>query len=426
MGFFGKSKSGPPDVGQEDEYDGGSGSVEDKDDGEDDSKAIAVSKGVRAVGGEGGASVPNVEFERLSARVESVVEWLHQFSERFAYINESIGEVRAATLATEKKLSQAMMEADKVIDIVHEVKPDELRIAYQKMELKLSAVSEKIDANKQLMLDTVGEVNDIRQKSEVFVGTEALIKMNQDTKKDAVNAKKLASRMKMQADKVQEIFADVNKSFSETQKSMQEAEDIRENFEIMKKDIEKLRLDQKKVVSRDDLAKIQRSVIKTLSDMKNTKQGYERMNQVSEMALSFAQQNKDDIGNLAIKVGDKSAKKIVDYEVALNDVLGLVSMLTEQVNALKQHTGIQIRNDSMTDAVNAVANKAGVNAALVNTAVVNAVPVSAVPINAVSQDSVVLPAAPVASPQGTVESVSEESVAEPIGTADTEAMEPIS
>lgn len=358
MKFFGRGSDGPPDIGQEEEYDSKDEVISDEpeDAGEEKEKPVPMTKSASAPGNLGalkGVESKDFRFERINARLDSVVEWLHQFSERFSYINESIGEVKANSLATEKKLSHAMLEADKVVDVVREVKPENLRVEYQKMDLKLSAVKEKIEANKQLMVDAMNEVNDIRRASEVFVGTDALMKLNKDTKKDLTEMKRLNSRVKMQSDKVQEIYLETGKSFSETQRAMQQAEDVRESFEQLRKEFEALKVSHAKLVSRDDLVRIRRDSSKFVSDMNKVKVGYEKINGLAESALEIAQRNQEDVANIAVKVGDTGAKRISDYEAELDDVLGLISMLSEQVSVLRKKAGVGGAGE-ITQAVNEV------------------------------------------------------------------------
>lgn len=340
---FLKGKSGPPDIGQEEEYDAeAEGTIEDVSEEEEEKKVLPKREKISELSASSfsGGSSGNLRLERINARLDSVVEWLHQFSERFSYINETLGEVKANSLATEKRLSKAMLEADKVVDVVREVKPEQLRIEYQKMDLRLAAINEKIEANKQLMIDAMNEVNEIRRQAEVFVGTDALMKLNNDTKKDVVETKKLSSRVKMQADKVQEIFLEVSRNFSETQKAMQQAEDVRESFEELKKEFEALKLSHSKLVSRDDLAKITRDSSKVVSDMNKVKIDYGKISQLAESTLEITQRNQEDIANIGVKVGDTGAKRISDYEGELDDVLGLISMLSEQVTDLKKRVGV--------------------------------------------------------------------------------------
>jgi hypothetical protein len=372
MMMFFKKSGGPPDIGEEESYDSDTQDmgekIEDFDDSGDDFDLKRAPRGVRRSSeysvsdykGDESLAGRDLKFERMNARIDSVVEWLHQFSERFSIINEAIGQVKASSLMTEKKIIHATVEADKVVDIVREVKPERLRIEYQKMELKLAAVSEKIDANKQLMVDAMNEINDIRRKSEVFIGTDSLLKLNKDTKKDIVGIKKLSSRVKMEADKVQEIFLEVGRNFSETQKSMQQAEDVRSSFEDLRKEFEKLKLDHGEIVTRKDLAKIRRESLKVISDMKNESEKYDGVARIAESALEIAKRNEADVGDLGLKLGDSGAKKISDYESALDDVLGLVAMLTEQVNELKAKVGAG-PDSEISQAVNAVLARRGGN-----------------------------------------------------------------
>ncbi|NPE26377.1 hypothetical protein HNV12_00010 [Methanococcoides sp. SA1] len=355
-------KDGPPDIGQEEEYGTKVDGAKVIQDSEEDVPALPVKKVDASVKSkevsQKGGGAGDLRVERLNARVDSVVEWLKQFSERFAYINENLGEIRATAMATEKRLTQATAEADKVVDVVREVKPQQLRIEYQKMDLKIAAINEKMEANKQLMLDTMNEVNDIRRQSEIFVGTEGLVKLNKDTKKDLVEMRKLSSRTKMQGDKVQEVFLEVGKNFADTQKAMSEAEMVKDSFDDFKKDFERLKMDHKQTISRNDLASFKREYGSLVEEVRKMKLNYEKLNKLAETSLDISRRNQDDIGDVALKVGDSSVKKISDYEAQMDDLLGLISMLTEEVNELKAGAG-KGRSEDVAKAIESVAARRG-------------------------------------------------------------------
>ena len=94
----------------------------------------------------------NIALEKIKGRIESVVEWINQCYERFSYVSESIGELRAMNVESEKKIVDATKEAEKVIDIVKEVKPAELRLDYQKVDMRMRVFEENDSVKAHLLL----------------------------------------------------------------------------------------------------------------------------------------------------------------------------------------------------------------------------------------------------------------------------------
>jgi len=343
-----KKSAGAPDVGQEEEYDATHEDEIIKDVDETSTEFIAPKKVLSSEvkntkgnevssGGSGG-----FETERINARVDSVVEWIKQFYERFAYMSESIGQIRAMSLESEKRISRSMAEAEKAIDIVKEVKPEQLRIDYQKVDLKVAALVAKLESNRQFMNEAINEVNDLKRKSEIFVGTEGLMKLNEDTKKDLVEIQKLTAKSKMNADKVQELFIEVRKSFAD----MQRAKDIIDSFEAsysgLKSSIDKLKLNYANIVKRDDYLDFKKDYGKRLavfeigiSDVKDLRKTVGNATSLIETNLSVARKNEEDIVKLALKTGEGSIKGVSDYENQLVGIVDVVETLSKSVNELK-------------------------------------------------------------------------------------------
>ena len=360
--FLKKNKGeAPPDVGQEDAYELEHSEKEGKViEGamEEASKLkkpkfgapartgrAGVVAGVKTGIGSGGIS--QLELEKINARLESLVEWINQFYERFSYVSESIGEIRAMNLSNEKKISEATKEADKVIDIVKEVKPERLRLDYQKFEMQLKTLEEKINANKLFMQEVMNEVKDLKHNSEIFVGTEALMKLNEDTKKDLVEVQKIDSKTKMHADKVEQIFSEVNKGFADAQKMGAIVDNLNGAYSGLKAEIEGLRLSYKTVVKTSDYTDFKKTfgnkiaiLNAVVSDVEGIKKNNMEFSDLIETSLSISKKNEQDIGKVAMKVGQEDVTSVTNYENQLNDVLEIMDKLATDVVNIKKKVGM--------------------------------------------------------------------------------------
>ncbi|MFH0808260.1 MAG: hypothetical protein V1888_01455 [archaeon] len=355
--LFKKDDGMAPDIGQEEKYDAEHDNEREVEKSED---VVEIPNRVTSFGAkrDGGVMISgNFEAEKINARIDSVIEWIKQFYERFSYMNETIGEIRAMNLSMEKKVARSMLGAEKAIDIVREVKPEQLRIDYQKAELRMVSLNEKLESNKQFMNEVIDSVNDLKRKSEIFGGTEALIKLNKETQGELLEVKKLSAKAKMQGDKVQEIFLEVRKSFNETQKALMELDDLRESFVSMKGEFEKLKINHEDIVSRKELAEMKREYNKRFNDARSLSGDMEQMKirqddlaKLIETSLSVSRDNKEDIENLEIKNGSSDGKGAREYEDQINEVLEVVSMLAGEVDLLRSKVGIN-KGQKLTEAV---------------------------------------------------------------------------
>ena len=345
FGLGKKDGGAPPDVGKEDageEVSGGIGSAAEDDDKDSSSvKAPSVSSGGESV------SLGGADMEKVNARMDSVIEWIKQFYDRFSYMNESIGEIRNMAMTNEKSILQASAGAEKVVAVVKDVKPEELRMDYQKLDLKVSSLLERIEANAQAMNDVRTEMNDLQKKSEAFIGTESLMKLNEDTKKDLVEVQKLSSRVKLQADKSQEIFNEVRKGFAESQKTQGMIDNLDGSYAGLRESLEKLKLSHDKVVRQKDYEDFKKTYGNKLavfdalvSDVESLKGNVDEFSNLVETSLSVGRINKEDIAKIAVAKGVSNVKGVDEYENQIADMVGIIEVLSKQVAEVRKKLGL--------------------------------------------------------------------------------------
>ncbi len=349
MSFFKKGDNGiPPDVGQEEKYD-----AEHSDSGNSNDDALAKipapikqesndssdSAGVKLEGG-------NIEIEKINVKIESVISWINQFYERFSYVSENIGELRAMNLANEKKISESMKDVTRAIDVVKEVKPEELRIDYQKVDMRINSLEEKLAANKQFMDDVMKEVKDIKAKAEIFIGIDGLLKLNDEVKQDLVGIQKINSKVKMHSDKAEDIFIELQNKFSGIEKTADLVNNLDANYSGLKKEVERLQLDRSNMVKQSDFSNFKKVFNSKVSSIEEEISSFDKvrskelgMEDLVEMAISIGKKNEDEIEDIKAKFGNSDIKKIRNYEAELKRVLDLVGRLTDKVKVLEGNHG---------------------------------------------------------------------------------------
>ena len=317
-----------------------------------DIEAGKISK-VSVRGAVGGVS--KVEVDRLNARVEALQSLLKGFNERFSVVGQQIGEVRAMNLATEKAMSRSNLESAKASDIVKEVKPDKLRLDYQKLDMKMATLSEKIMANNQYAKTVMNEVKGLRHKAGVFLGTDALLQLNDDVKKDLIELQKLSSRVRMNADKSEQLFIESRKGFAASQKLGAMVTNLDSFASDLKEEIDKLKLDHSQIIKQKDFGTFQKNVNNkflgmdtNVEEVERVKDENERLSRVIEDIFSVVKKNKKDIGNLGMNIGKKGIKKVDDYDNKLFNLLEVMEKIAGEVKEMKRQNlkKIGVKEDS--------------------------------------------------------------------------------
>ncbi|MBT4135341.1 hypothetical protein HOD75_02190 [archaeon] len=305
--------------------------------------APVVKPGVKAKVGVGATpGVSKLELDRVNARVEALQSLLKGYNERFSMIGQQIGEVRAMNLATEKTISRSKIESAKAADIVKEVKPDKLRLDYQKMDMKVTTLSEKIEANNQYAKTIMNEVKDLRQKAQVFLGTDAILQLNDDVKKDLIELQKLSARVRINADKSEQLFIELREGFADSQKLAGMVTNLDSFTATIKEEVDKLKLDHSQIINQKEYGAFQKTVNNkflgidaTIEEVEKIKSENERLSKVIESIFSVVKKNQDEVGELGLNIGKSGIKKVDDYDGKLLELLRVMEKIAGEVKELK-------------------------------------------------------------------------------------------
>ncbi len=288
----------------------------------------------------------NFEMERIGAKLEALDSLLKGYSERFSNLSEQIGEVRAMTLNNEKEVAKVATESSRAVDIVQEVEPQKLRIENQKLDMRISSFEEKIELNKQYLDTIMTELKDLRRKAGVFVGTDALLKLNDEVKKDLIEIQKVNSKVRVNADKSEQIFIELKRGFAESQKMNEIISNLVAIFSGFQIDIGKLKIDYSNIATTNDLYVLKKNIEKRFilieshhSMIESIKQDQDRLTQMIENILLMTKRNKDDISDIAFTMGNDHIKRVSDYDERLATILNVIDNLAGEIAELKQHTG---------------------------------------------------------------------------------------
>ncbi len=361
--FLKKKGDVPPDVGEEEAYDednadSKSSTVDDSAEEEEEVEVKPEKRGkgrpkkekapISSSGKDSGVSnVSNIKVEKMETRIDALDALMKGYAERFSLVNQQLGEVKATQMGSEKAFAKLGVDSAKAIDIVKEIKPEELRVDYQKLGIKVDTLSEKLEGNKQFTETLMDEIKELRQKAGLFIGTEALLKLNDDVKKDLIEVQKLGGRVRINADKVEQIFIEVRKGFSESQKVSGLVSNLDNSYAGVGKKIEKLELDYSTIVREGDFEDYKKNLgakfvmlDSYFEDFKRLRSGTERLTRLIEVTLSISRKNKDDLADIAMTIGDDHIQKAGDYDEKLNSILKIIDELAGQITQIKKKVGV--------------------------------------------------------------------------------------
>ncbi|MBS3075533.1 hypothetical protein J4429_03660 [Candidatus Pacearchaeota archaeon] len=359
----------PPDVGKEDEY-------EERKRKENKKKVSDSEKKRDELGKKGeelisqienkknpaktpaGSSISNektsFEFEKINAKIEAMNSLMKGFNERFSNVNQQVGEIRAMTLNNEKAILKSNQDALKAVDIVKEVQPEKLRLDFQRLEMKINSLDERLTSNKQYAESLMEEFKEIKRKAGIFDGGVAILKLNEDVKKDLVELQKMGAKVRLNTDKSEQIFIELKKNFEEEERLNKIIDNLDNSYSGLQKEIEGLKLDYSRIVYADDFENLKRNmnskfdfIDNAVNEFDELKDNNERMMQLAEKTILISKKNHEDIDDIAMTIGDDKIKRVSEYEDELNSILKIIDSLAGQISAIKKKIGIDDRKISV-------------------------------------------------------------------------------
>jgi hypothetical protein len=220
---------------------------------------------------EGGMSLGqiSVQVEKLGASVEAFAEVRKSFTERFNRISEQIGELRAMILDRDKSIQTIELKAIKAADLVETVQPEKIMTDVQKAEAKIGALKANLEGNEAIMGRVMDELKDVKKKVEFFRGIEEIVKLSEETKSELIEVKKIESRIALNTDKVDTIYAEIRKKFQNLDVFSSQLQELKAQGEQSEKDILFLKDKIVNLASKDDLDKLVNKVQRYVDALKD-------------------------------------------------------------------------------------------------------------------------------------------------------------
>jgi chromosome segregation ATPase len=211
----------------------------------------------------------SVQVEKLGASMEAFAEVRKSFNERFNRTSEQIGELRAMILDRDKSIQTIELKAMKAADLVETVQPEKIMTDVQKQEARIEALKANLEGNESIMGRVMAELKDVKKKVEFFRGIEEIVKLSEETKSELIEIKKIESRIAINTDKVDTIYAEIRKKFQDIEVFNSQLQELKAQGEQSEKDVQFLKDKVVGLASKDDLDKLVNKVQRYVEALKD-------------------------------------------------------------------------------------------------------------------------------------------------------------
>jgi hypothetical protein len=196
------------------------------------------------------------DVDKLIAQFSSFYEMQKANTERFTRINEQVGELRAMIVERDKDAQRLEAKATQAIDMVETVQPDKLMIELRKGDTKIEALRAELESREIIMNNIVAELKDMRNRMNLFKGTEQVMKLNEEVKGELMDIRTVKAVVERHADKVETIFSEMQKRFSNFERFGTVTEELDKSFKQMVSDFDSIKIKIANLVSKEEMEKL--------------------------------------------------------------------------------------------------------------------------------------------------------------------------
>ena len=201
------------------------------------------------------------DIEKLKALIKSIDERRKVDGEKFTRINEQIGELRTSSIEREKQLRDIEVSSLKAVDMVKEVHPERLITEIKKEEEKINRIESYMERYEDTIKGLIEEIKEIRTKMELFRGYEELLKLNQETRQEVGNMKKLEIKMDIHTNKVERLFIDFQKKYQEFEEFKQLGDYMQEIYRTVIKEINALKVKSTNFIEKEAIKNLEKDTL---------------------------------------------------------------------------------------------------------------------------------------------------------------------
>ncbi|MFA6088774.1 MAG: hypothetical protein WC755_02840 [Candidatus Woesearchaeota archaeon] len=255
------------------------------------------------------------DVDSLNAQIFANSEMRKVSNERFAAIQETIGEMKNQLIEKDKTISKIQAKAEKAAGLVESVKPEQFMIELKRLDTKILALKGKIENTESIFNTVLEEMKGMRQKMSVFKGVEDIIKLNDDVKKELRGVQQVEARVTAHSDKVEGIFIEAQKKFNQFKDLDDKIKSVSENVKELSSQVNEDKGKLQTFAGKDNLLELKNeyeSAFKKL-DYLLKKKGID----ISKVAVG------EDIVDTDSKISDLT-KKIEEQDVKLEQMMKML------------------------------------------------------------------------------------------------------
>ncbi|HDI72959.1 MAG: hypothetical protein DRO76_01905 [Candidatus Altiarchaeales archaeon] len=225
-----------------------------------------------------------MEIQKLWAQVKTLREMMRMNDERFQRLSEGIGDVRQRSLALERGLSSLEMETRKAIDLVNAVQPQKLMGEVKKEDIKVMKLESRQEAFKKFLDTLRGELKEIKSSISAFRGTEAVIKLSNEVRRDLKDMKRIQAVVSRDSEKVEDIFVQVQKRYDRFLELSDEFKSLEKRFDEVMKKANHFMIESRDFVKKEDIESRLRSIERIKEEFKKRREEFDReMNEIKSV-----------------------------------------------------------------------------------------------------------------------------------------------
>lgn len=207
------------------------------------------------------------EIERIKGQLVVFSEDKKISKEHLSNIHESIGEVRRSLQELQKQTALIDAKSSKAANIVEQVKPENTMIEIKKIEIKVTALTEKLATINAINEGIKSELSEVRKQITKFKSIDALIKEGKELQNQITALRKVEAEVKVDSNKIMNIYVEIQNHFSEFQKFKDIAQTLNKSYIELTKDIDKIKIRSAKVVSIEDFNQLKSNNEKKLQSI---------------------------------------------------------------------------------------------------------------------------------------------------------------
>ncbi len=208
-----------------------------------------------------------VTLDKMQAQIEALNQLRQMSDRRFQTISEEIGDLRQRSIQIEKELNDLRLKSARAVDLVSTVQPERLMMEVEKGNTKVMKLKAKQDAIKTYVENIVEELKDLRSAVSTFRGTESLVQLNEEVKKELMNINKVQANVEKHSDKVEDIFIQTERRYGEFLALSEKFNALEKEFNEILKEAARLKTQSKSMVTKKDLNQLEKTVDVSLKNV---------------------------------------------------------------------------------------------------------------------------------------------------------------